>query len=100
MKNKYQEALDFLAEECREIKQGEAQKYIKTLQELINLSEQKIRIILSEECGITDVYSNYPNIDVDIINEELRYSDDEDSQEVLEELEREAKTLKRITSVC
>lgn len=30
--NKYQEALDFLQEECRTIKKGEAKKYVEVLQ--------------------------------------------------------------------
>ncbi|RHM59667.1 hypothetical protein [Coprobacillus sp. AF33-1AC] len=34
--NKYQEALDFLQEECRTIKKGEAKQHIKTLQELVD----------------------------------------------------------------
>ena len=34
--NKYQEALDFLQEECRTIKKGEAKKYIKVLQKLVD----------------------------------------------------------------
>ena len=39
--NKYQEALDFLQEECRTIKKGEAKKYVEVLQELVNKATPK-----------------------------------------------------------
>ena len=39
--SKYQDALDFLSEECREIKKGEAKKHINTLQELIDKATPK-----------------------------------------------------------
>ena len=39
--NKYQEALDFLQEECRTIKKGEAKQHIKTLQELVDKATPK-----------------------------------------------------------
>lgn len=37
--NKYQEALDFLQEECRTIKKGEAKKYVEVLQELVDFNK-------------------------------------------------------------
>lgn len=39
--NKYQEALNFLEEECRSIKKGEAKKYVNSLQELVSKATPK-----------------------------------------------------------
>lgn len=39
--NKYQEALDFLEEECRAIKKSESKKYVGLLQELVEKATPK-----------------------------------------------------------
>lgn len=79
--NKYQEALDFLQEECRTIKKGEAKKYVEVLQELVNKATPK-ELIYGKEAQSRQAMEECAEL-VQAINKCLRYPNKEECKDNL-----------------